>query len=306
MKSRTRNILIIFLTILSVVGVIAFRQLYWHGTIVITGPIAPYSVSIKKQEYTCSNDRCTIDLFPGKHSLRIKKNGYEDLSIHISLSVWKKTEVFANLEKIPNLFIPKEIPTEKSFLLSSKEEKNETFSHNFLLREDQGTQKLFSGKTLLTSFPNTTGILVASDEVGRGVWGITPNNLYFVDITKRQKMSLLDGDIKNIRTLPNGTAIASQNNQLFLVNPKENSVSPLPDSFLGITAICMPDPQNLFTIEEKEGIYSATLWETDGTQTLLGTLKNFDPQDFMSAECIAPKTILLRFKKDEKTRILSF
>jgi hypothetical protein len=298
---------------LLVASIIIFRQLFWNGSLLIFGPERPYSVIIKNKTYLCEKDPneikfppCEIKLLPDDYTFSVRKEGYASAVKNVSILLWQKTDSYLALEKVPNLFVPKEIPVEKSFLFFPEEEKIETFSPYFSLYKDQEETKLFSGELLLTTFPNTTGVLIASDEVGRGVWAITQNNLYFVDIAKQQKASLISGDIENARLLPSGNAIVKKNNKLFLIDPKENSSSPLPESFLDITAICMPDPQNFFVIDQQNGVFSAILWRQEGIQIPLGTLKNFDFQDFVSAECVAPKTILLRFQKDENTRMILF
>jgi len=122
MDDRKKQI-IAFISLLIVILIFSIGYFIWnlifnYGTLEIKG-ITPFSVSTEKKDILCEEIPCTIKLNPGSYILNLKKEGFLDEKLSVSIKRWQTESEIIHFSEIPKISFSQSYPVKniKSYIL---------------------------------------------------------------------------------------------------------------------------------------------------------------------------------------------
>ena len=217
---------------------IVFREFYYFGTLnLYISENNTMLVIDGKGEYECPETFCSIELFPKKYTILIKKEGFTPVikTIDIHFHEIREENIYIKQSKSALQWIKKtkndynkgiSFPFSKSYI--DKNIENFTIVENTLLYK----------KNKILSFPNT--FFVSTDEVGRNVWIVSKDDISQFSLQQKNFFPILKEQIKRFYPQKDGFfSWENKENKKFYFNGKKNIPLEI-DTFSLFTACKLP------------------------------------------------------------------
>lgn len=231
-------------------GYIAFREFYYFGTLnLYISEKNTILIIDGKGEYECLETFCSIQLFPKKYKILIKKEGFNPVLETININLQKTSE--------QNIYI-QQYKSQLQWIEKTKtiNEYNKgvhfPLTNSYIDRNIEnlkiGENKLLYKKTPLLSI--TTHIFVSTDEIGRNAWIVSEKNISQFSHQQKslfpvlQKIKNKEVSIKNFYPQKNGFfSWENEQNEKFYFDGKKNIPLEI-DSLSLFTACKLPNITN--------------------------------------------------------------
>lgn len=112
--NRTRNFVIVFITLLLAGGVYAWFYPLNTGHLVIQSNVEGFSLKAGEKALNCQGFGCQIKLRTGAHLISVEKENYYDQSLNLFIKRGETQNLNLSLEKIPRLVVSPIIPESKT------------------------------------------------------------------------------------------------------------------------------------------------------------------------------------------------
>lgn len=194
----SRNAIILLLLFCLIVGgYLSFLYWFYWGELRVYLSHFPAEIRIegKTEVFTCADTFCTYRLVPGDHRLEILSEGFEPVLINTSLE-WKESK------ELTVLFTEKKLQMHQQYkqtssgtpeVVSFPLPKNISYIDSSLSNFEVRDLEVYWRNARLLSFSSPVSIV--SDEVGRGVWIVSENEIKFFE---KSTQSLSTVEKKNI------------------------------------------------------------------------------------------------------------